>query len=91
VQKAGYERQIDDKGHKLVKARDLTKNEDYEHNYYKGISEDSLNTFNQDFQSIKESVRANNALNAGNVDRRRSNVEAKALPESKYKKNDRSK
>lgn len=39
VQKAAFERLLNDKGHKFVKERNLNSGEEIEHNIYKGMNE----------------------------------------------------
>jgi hypothetical protein len=39
LQKAAYEKLLNDKGHKVIKARNLNSGEEYEHNIFKGIRE----------------------------------------------------
>jgi hypothetical protein len=39
VQKAAHERLLNEKGHKIVKARNTNTQEEYEHNLFKGMSE----------------------------------------------------
>lgn len=87
VEKAGYERHINDKAHKIVKARDLEKNEDYEHNFYKGISEDNITSFNQDFNNAKSSIRANRnqAISSGSNGNRQLKNTTQELPDKNYR------
>jgi hypothetical protein len=39
VQKAAFERVLNDKGHKYVKERNFNSGEEIEHNIYKGMNE----------------------------------------------------
>jgi hypothetical protein len=39
IKRAGFERQLDNKGHKVVKERKTRDEEETEHTYYKGIQE----------------------------------------------------
>jgi hypothetical protein len=42
VKKASHQRILNDQGHKIVKTRDYTKNEEFEDHYYKGMNEGML-------------------------------------------------
>ena len=42
VKRAGYERQLDNRGHKVVKERNTKDDEEIEHTYYKGLNEGKL-------------------------------------------------
>lgn len=43
LQKAAHERLLDEKGLKVVKARNMQSGEEYEHNLYRGMNESILN------------------------------------------------
>lgn len=56
MQKAAHERTLDDKGHKVVKARNRNTGEEYEHNLFKGINENELESFNNDYSDYRRKV-----------------------------------
>ena len=43
IEKAAHERMLDNRGHKVVKARNKYNGEEYEHNYYKEMNESKMN------------------------------------------------
>jgi len=60
IQKAAHERMLDDRGHKVVKARNRNTGEDYEHTLYKGMKEDELDNFNNDYSDYRQKVNFDN-------------------------------
>ncbi len=61
VQKAAHERMLNEKGHKIVKARDRNTGEDYEHNIFKGgLNENEIDGFNNDYNQYRNKVNFEN-------------------------------
>ncbi len=54
VQKAAQERLLNDKGHKLVKERNAKTGDEMEHNIFKGINEEELPQFNNDYSDYRQ-------------------------------------
>lgn len=59
-QKAAHERLLNDKGHKIVKERNRITGEEYEHNHFKGINEEELDKFNNEYSDYRQKVNFEN-------------------------------
>ena len=56
VQKAAHQRLLDDKGTKLIKQRNINTGEQSQHNILKGIQENEVDNFNQQYNDYREKV-----------------------------------
>ena len=56
VEKAAHQRLFDNKGHKFIKERNRKTGEHKEHNLYKGMNEEELNDFNDQYNNYREKV-----------------------------------
>ena len=56
VQKAAHQRLLDDRGTKLIKQRNINTGEQSEHNILKGLSENEVGGFNQQYNDYREKV-----------------------------------
>ena len=56
VQKAAHQRLLDDRGTKLIKQRNVNTGEQSQHNIYKGIQENELDSFNQQYNDYRDKV-----------------------------------
>lgn len=54
VQKAAHERLLNDRGHKYVKERNANTGDEMEHNIYKGINEEDLSQFNNEYNDYRQ-------------------------------------
>ncbi len=54
VQKAAHERLMNDRGHKLVKEKNLRSGDEIEHNIFKGINEEDLPQFNNEYVDYRQ-------------------------------------
>ena len=57
IQKAAHEKVIDEKGHRIVKEKNLNTGDDLEEVYYKGINQDDLENFNKEYIEFKDKVK----------------------------------
>jgi hypothetical protein len=57
MQKAAHERLLNEKGHKIIKARNRNTGEDYEHAYFKGMNDNELENFNNDYSDYRQKVK----------------------------------
>ena len=73
VQKAAHQRLLDDKGTKLIKQRNVNTGEQSEHNILKGLHENEVSGFNQQYNDYREKVHFQdnykylNSLNPGKM------------------------
>ena len=73
LQKAAHQRLLDDRGTKLIKERNINTGEQSEHNILKGIEENELSGFNQQYNDYREKVHFQdnykylNSLNPGKM------------------------
>ena len=56
VQKAAHQRLLDDRGTKLIKQRNINTGEQSEHNILKGLTENEVGGFNQQYNDYREKV-----------------------------------
>jgi hypothetical protein len=56
IEKASHERLFNEKGHKIVKARNKLAGEEYEHNYFKGMNEGDLGQFDNEYNDYRRKV-----------------------------------
>jgi len=54
VQKAAHERLLNDKGHKYVKERNINSGDTMEHQFYKGINEEDLPQFENEYKDYRQ-------------------------------------
>lgn len=54
VQKAAHERLLNEKGHKFVKERNTNTGDEMEHNIFKGINEEELPHFNNEYSDYRQ-------------------------------------
>jgi len=54
VQKAAHERVLNDKGHKFVKEKNANTGDEMEHNIFKGINEEELPQFNNEYYDYRQ-------------------------------------
>ncbi len=73
VQKAAHQRLLDDKGTKLIKQRNVNTGEQSQHNILKGIQENEVDSFNQQYNDYRDKVHFQdnykylNSLNPGKM------------------------
>ena len=73
VQKAAHQRLLDDRGTKLIKQRNVNTGEQSEHNILKGLQENEVSGFNQQYNDYRDKVHFQdnykylNALNPGKM------------------------
>ena len=73
VQKAAHQRLLDDRGTKLIKQRNINTGEQSEHNILKGLYENEVTGFNQQYNDYREKVHFQdnykylNSLNPGKM------------------------
>lgn len=74
VEKAAHQRMLDDRGHKCVRERNRNTGEQNEHNLYKGMQENELEGFNNQFNDMRnKSGFQNNYKLLGQMNFRRGN------------------
>ena len=56
MQKAAHQRLFDDRGMKLIKERNVNTGEQSQHNILKGLQENEVDTFNQQYNDYREKV-----------------------------------
>ena len=56
VQKAAHQRLLDDRGTKLIKQRNVNTGEQSQHNILKGLQENEVDSFNQQYNDYREKV-----------------------------------
>ena len=56
VQKAAHQRILDDKGMKQIRQRNVNTGEQEEHNIFKGMREEELNNFNQNYNDYRNKI-----------------------------------
>ena len=56
IEKASHERLLNDKGHKIVKQRNKNIREQYEHNYFKGMNENDLAQFDNEYNDYRRKI-----------------------------------
>ena len=56
IQKAAHQRLLDDKGTKQIRQRNVNTGEQEEHNIYKGMKEDELESFNQNYNDFRNKI-----------------------------------
>ena len=56
IEKAAHQRIFDNKGHKYIKERNRKTGEHKEHNLYKGMNEEEINDFNNQYNDYREKV-----------------------------------
>ena len=56
MQKAAHQRLLDDRGTKLIKQRNVNTGEQSQHNIYKGLQENELDSFNKQYNDYREKV-----------------------------------
>ena len=56
VQKAAHQRMLDDRGMKLIRQRNINTGEQEEHNIFKGMKEDEMDNFNQNYNDYRNKV-----------------------------------
>ncbi len=54
VQKAAHEKLLNDKGHKFVKEKNANTGDEMEHNIFKGINEEELPQFNNEYNDYRQ-------------------------------------
>jgi hypothetical protein len=57
IEKASHERLLNDRGHKVVKQRNRNQGEELEHNYFKGIGENDLQQFENEYNDYRGKVK----------------------------------
>ena len=73
VQKAAHQRLLDDRGTKLIKQRNVNTGEQSQHNILKGLQENEVDSFNQQYNDYREKVHFQdnykylNSLNPGKM------------------------
>ncbi len=60
IQKAAHERKLNEKSHKVVKARNRNTGDDYQHNVFKGMNDDELDNFNNEYNDYRQKVNFDN-------------------------------
>ena len=56
VQKAAHQRMLDDRGMKQIRQRNINTGEQEEHNIFKGMKEDEMDNFNQNYNDYRNKV-----------------------------------
>ena len=56
VQKAAHQRLLDDRGTKMIKQRNINTGEQSQHNILKGLQENEVDSFNQQYNDYREKV-----------------------------------
>jgi hypothetical protein len=56
VQKAAHQRILDDKGIKQIRKRNINTGDQEEHNIFKGMREDEMDTFNKNFNDYRNKI-----------------------------------
>ena len=56
IQKAAHQRVLDDKGLKQIRQRNINTGAQEEHNIYKGMKEDELDNFNQNYNDYRNKI-----------------------------------
>ena len=73
MQKAAHQRLLDDKGTKLIKQRNINTGEQSQHNILKGLQENEVDSFNQQYNDYRDKVHFQdnykylNSLNPGKM------------------------